>query len=421
MLEIEATIIDIDASSSHEIGVNWRVQDNKFNEGLVGNGSVTDQLLRPNTNITPQGSGGILSLALGDQRAKFLARIRALEESGDAEIISKPHVVTLSNVEALLDTTQSYFVRVAAKEDASLFKVTVGTTLRVTPHVYKSGSDTKIKLMVNIQDGATSDAVVDAIPVIGQSTINTQAIVTAGDSLLVGGMVRESKRSGESKVPLLGDIPGLGSMFRTRTRSGSKVERLFLITPRLAYRKGFVQRMDAPILEGSQQAIVSTSGKRLGLSNNSSNANPAVAPQQPQIIQPQYRPQAPQNGIEADAPVLPTQTPSDNSLLVENIQNKLRVPDAPVAPPVTVRQPQAVQKKWSVVSVPVGSAEADEFPVQNGIPSSTAAKVFRGRQEVLDTTSNNNSNDGTNVVRKKAVTTTPITNTFDAGEWQEVK
>jgi|GEM_PF-6964746 len=406
MLEIEATIIDIDARNSQEIGVNWRAQDNKFNEGLVGNGSATDQLLRPNTNITPQGTGGILSLALGDQRAKFLARIRALEETGDAEIISKPHVVTLSNVEALLDTTQSYFVRVAAKEDASLFKVTVGTTLRVTPHVYKSGPETKIKLMVNIQDGATSDTVVDAIPVIGQSTINTQAIVTAGDSLLVGGMVRESKSTGESKVPLLGDIPGLGSMFRTRTKSGSKVERLFLITPRLAYRKGFVQRMDAPILEGSQQAIVSTSNKRLGLSNSSSNTMPTAAPQQPQITQPRFRQQAPQNGIEAGEPVVPSTAPGNSGLLVGNIQDKLRVPDAPAAKPAAVvTQTRPARKQWSVVSVPSNTTEASSgYSTTTGVSTSTAAKVFRGRNEVIETDASRSNN-----------------NTFNSGEWQEVK
>ena len=263
MLEIEATIIDLNSEKSEELGVNWRAQRDDFNEALVGNGTASDLNLSPNTQITPVGNGGILSLAFGNERAKFLARIRALEESGDAEIVSKPHVVTLANVEAILDTTQSFFARVAAREDAALFKITVGTTLRVTPHVYRDGHDTRIKLLINIQDGATSDATVDAIPVIGQSQISTQAIVKAGDSLLIGGMVRESKRSGETKVPLLGDIPGLGSVFRTRTSEGNKVERLFLITPRLAYQNGFEKRMEGPILQGQSSNILDSSIDRL--------------------------------------------------------------------------------------------------------------------------------------------------------------
>jgi len=263
MLEIEATIIDLNTDKSEELGVNWRAQRDDFNEALVGSGTGSDLNLRPNTNITPVGNGGILSLAFGDERAKFLARIRALEVTGDAEIVSKPHVVTLANVEAILDTTQSFFARVAANEDAALFKISVGTTLRVTPHVYRDGPDTRIKLLINIQDGATSDATVDAIPVIGQSQISTQAIVKAGDSLLIGGMVRESKTNGESKVPLLGDIPGLGNIFRTRTSSGKKVERLFLITPRLAYKNGFEKRMEGPILQGEADNILDSSSDRL--------------------------------------------------------------------------------------------------------------------------------------------------------------
>jgi len=263
MLEIEATIIDLNTDKSEELGVNWRAQRDDFNEALVGNGTESDLALRPNSQITPVGNGGILSLAFGDERAKFLARIRALEETGDAEIVSKPHVVTLANVEAILDTTQSFFARVQAAEDAALFKISVGTTLRVTPHVYRDGPDTRIKLLINIQDGATSDATVDAIPVIGQSQISTQAIVKAGDSLLIGGMVRETKRNGETKVPVLGDIPGLGSIFRTQSSAGNKVERLFLITPRLAYKNGFEKRMEGPILQGAADNILDSSSDRL--------------------------------------------------------------------------------------------------------------------------------------------------------------
>lgn len=264
MLEIEATIIDVSSDRSKEIGVNWRYRRDD-SEALVGNGTISDQLLNPDQQITPQGQGGILSLSLGNPASQFLSRIRALETEGEAEIVSKPHVVTLSNVEAVLDTTQSFFVRVASAEDASLFKITAGTTLRVTPHVYKMDGKTRIKLMVDIQDGATSDVQVDQIPVIGNSTIRTQAIITDGDSLLVGGLVRESKRDAVEKVPLLGDIPGLGSMFRTDTKSGGKVERLFLITPRLAFRDGFNsgRRMDAPILQGQQGEIIGTSAQRL--------------------------------------------------------------------------------------------------------------------------------------------------------------
>ena len=66
-----------------------------------------------------------------------------------------------------------------------------------------------------------------------RSTVNTQALIVAGESLLIGGMVRELTSEGVTKVPFLGDIPVLGHLFKTNTDTGERVERLFLISPRL--------------------------------------------------------------------------------------------------------------------------------------------------------------------------------------------
>ena len=61
-----------------------------------------------------------------------------------------------------------------------------------------------------------------------------EALITEGESLLIGGMVRDSSGSGVSKVPVLGDVPVLGHLFRTDKQNNSRIERMFLITPRLA-------------------------------------------------------------------------------------------------------------------------------------------------------------------------------------------
>ncbi|MBX2825487.1 MAG: type III secretion system outer membrane ring subunit SctC [Gammaproteobacteria bacterium] len=359
MLEIEATIIDLNSSRSAEFGVNWRLQNDDGNEALVGNGTVSDQLLRPDTTITPQGEGGILSLAIGNQAEKFLARIRALEQEGDAEIISKPHVVTLSNQEAVLDTNQSFFVRVSGVEDAALFQITAGTTLRVTPHVYRVDGDYRIKLKVDIKDGATTEATVDQIPVVRQSSIVTTAIVSEGDSLLVGGLVREDKRDSVSKVPLLGDLPGLGSMFRTRSKSGSKVERMFLITPRLAYRKGFRKRMDAPILQGKLSDIVSTSVARRSAASETLQAAADKRRDPPRTFpaespDPQIRPlPAPDTLLAADSSLV-----TNGQARPRALESLLIIPPAPAEQDLLVdaeiQNPQTL--------VPVSTVEAPERP-----------------------------------------------------------
>ena len=269
MVEIEATIIDINSDMQRELGVNWRLQ-NGDNQALLGEGitpgtnTSPDILLNPNTQqgITPAGRGGILSLILGD-RTQFIARLRALEEKGAARIVSKPHVITLSNVEAVLGAVTEFFVRVEGNEEVDLFNVPVGTTLRVTPHVFTENGEYNIKLLVHIEDGAASpDQQVDSIPIVQRSTISTQALIREGSSLLIGGMARESLVDTVTQVPGLGSIPGLGRLFKTDTKRNAKTERLFLITPRVVSLAGD-SRPSGPILQGKPAAIIQSSASRL--------------------------------------------------------------------------------------------------------------------------------------------------------------
>ncbi len=263
MVEIEATIIDINTDKTRELGVNWRYRDNDA-DVLLGDGSSADQsLIAGNGLITPQGQGGILSFSLGEP-ANFLARVRALEQKGAARVISKPHVITLSDVEAVLAATTEFFVRVAGEEEVDLFNVPVGTTLRVTPHIFTDGGQNRIKLLVNIEDGSqTSGTPVDNIPIVERANISTQAVVNDGDSLLVGGLVRDSYRNAGYQVPVLGRIPLLGGLFRSRSNQVVRVERLFMITPRVASGIGFGPGKYSATLSGDQNQIVQDSTKRI--------------------------------------------------------------------------------------------------------------------------------------------------------------
>ena len=262
MVEIEATIIDINTDKSRELGVNWRYQGDNF-DVLLGQGNNSDQALVPGGLTPGQGQGGVLSLSLGEP-AKFLSRIRALEQRGAAKVVSKPHVITLSDVEAVLAATTEFFVRVAGDEEVDLFNVPVGTTLRVTPHIFKDNiGNNNIKLLVNIEDGTQASGTVDNIPVVERSTISTQAVVREGDSLLVGGLVRETYRNAREQVPVLGSVPLLGGLFRTETKQVSRVERLFMITPRLAGGNGFSGGSNLPALAGKEKTLISESATRL--------------------------------------------------------------------------------------------------------------------------------------------------------------
>jgi type III secretion protein C len=231
MIEVEATIVDVNISRLEQLGINWRWINGR-NEVLFGNGTASDLLLNAGQKITPSGAGMVVSTVLGNS-FNFISRINALTTDGAARVVSRPQLVTLSNVEALFDSSSTFYVRVAGREQVDLFNVSAGTALRVTPNVFRDGDGVRIKLMVAVEDGRISGESVDQIPVVDRATINTQALMLEGESLLIGGMTREGSDRRAGKVPLLGDLPGVGALFRTKEDNTTRIERLILITPRL--------------------------------------------------------------------------------------------------------------------------------------------------------------------------------------------
>ena len=219
-LEIEATIIDVNTDRLRELGIDWRWNNAGHSAGFGG-------------GVPVNGAGAVVTAVLGSV-GQFVSRIRALQSEGAARVVSSPQVVTLSNVEAVFDNSSTFFVRVAGKDEVDLFNVSAGTSLRVTPHVFKDRDGARIKLMVNVEDGNITGRSVDQIPVVERSTINTQALIMEGESLLIGGMTRDVNSSSNDKVPGLGDIPVVGNLFKTTKSNSARVERMFLITPRLA-------------------------------------------------------------------------------------------------------------------------------------------------------------------------------------------
>lgn len=247
LVEIEAIIIDINTSKARELGISWRFASGGANI-LFGTGQGTpgredfDDRLQPDfslnrrdnaLDITASAPGLSISTIIGSGR-EFLSRIIALEQAGAARIVSRPQVMTLSNLEAIFDRTRTFYVRVAGRQQVDLFTVTAGTVLRVNPHVFRDGQDTRIRVIVGIEDGSIRrQETVDGIPIVDRASVATQALILAGQSVLVGGMTVDSELDAETRVPVLGAIPVVGNLFRTRNRARERIERLFLITPRL--------------------------------------------------------------------------------------------------------------------------------------------------------------------------------------------
>lgn len=384
MIEIEATIIDLNTDRLRELGVNWRLQGDDAS-ALFGQGTAADLDLVPGGAIAAQGQGGVVSLVLGDS-VQFLSRIRALEAEGAARVVSKPHVMTLSNVEALLNTTSTFFVRVEGEEEVDLFDVSVGTTLRVTPHVSESRDGARIRLRVNIQDGSTTDQTVDQIPIVERSTINTQALVNEGESLLIGGLVREFEASGVSKVPVLGSIPVLGSLFRNNVQSSQRVERMFLITPRVNLRSRQGLRYSVPINAGYEADIIRSAPSRMDPTLAGIAARDDVWPLrrdlppasgEPQLVpdsqirlqQLPPRPQAPVNPStrrqspqpQATVPPAPNATPFGSGATLNDGWQEVSAPRPAVAPTrVTRTAPASTAFSAGSLASPSGGAASSD-------------------------------------------------------------
>lgn len=248
-IEIEATIIDVNVDKMRDLGINWRFTGGRSSV-MFGKGDSSDLQLAQGTavgQVMQMAQGGSMSAVLGNA-GQFIARISALQEKGAAKVVSSPQVMTLSNVEAVFDNTQTFYVRVAGRDEANLFNVSVGTMLRVTPHVFRDNGQVRIKMLVSVEDGSLSSRIVDTLPVVDRSSINTQSMIFEGESLLVGGITRESTSEDITQVPGLGNIPVVGAFFRNKRTSGSRVERMFLITPRLAttHREHLAKTPDTP-------------------------------------------------------------------------------------------------------------------------------------------------------------------------------
>ncbi|MFR7889550.1 MAG: type III secretion system outer membrane ring subunit SctC, partial [Bilophila wadsworthia] len=189
---------------------------------------------------TPSGTGMNLSTIYTHGADFFLARIQALEAEGEARMLGRPSVLTVDNVQATLENTSTYYIQVEGYQAVDLFKVEAGTVLRVTPHIIRNErGQTSIKLAVSVQDDQndSKDAPVsdNSVPPIKQTKINTQAIVGAGQSLLIGGYYYEQKSTDASGIPILMHIPVLGNLFKTTSKGTKRMERLILITPKVIH------------------------------------------------------------------------------------------------------------------------------------------------------------------------------------------
>lgn len=249
LVELSATIIDVSGLSVRDLGVEWQHAGNSrfagarlaHEQGQTFSNLTGAEPGKPVPAPAPPDllEGYTFSTLVTGAGSALLARIRALEKTGKARINSRPAVLTFDNLRANIEHNQTFHVRVAGERDANLFRIESGTILRVTPHIVDEEGEKAVRLVVEIEDGSPSkEGSVDNIPTVNTSVINTQAVVGDEESLLLGGFIRTEESISASQVPLLGSIPLLGHLFKKSTKVRNRVERIFMITPRIIQTAG---------------------------------------------------------------------------------------------------------------------------------------------------------------------------------------
>lgn len=242
-VEIEALIVDIDRSKLAEMGAEWSFALGAVNATV--NGSAADS---SGVNLPLPGSTLLIKNA-----ASFYARLKAMEGSGDAHVLAKPTVMTLDNVAAVLDLSQTVYLPLVGERVADVVNVTAGTMLKVLPRIVREGANTRVRMDIDIEDGVLGD--VSGKTNATRSTVSTQAIIEQQQTLMIGGYHQESTTQDLKKIPLLGDIPVLGALFRNSASSTKNRERLFLITPRLIGAGGIPATASSGVSELARQLV----------------------------------------------------------------------------------------------------------------------------------------------------------------------
>ena len=218
-IELSLWIIDITKNALDKLGVDW--------QGAINIGSGAQVTLNASNATAVAGS-----IATTDG-TRFMAQISALSQKGIAEVVSRPIILTQDNVPSSFDHNSTFYTKLEAERVASLESVTYGTMINVVPRYSADGEE--VEMVLDIEDGQQNDAVsqVNSIPVITRTKISTVARVPKDKSLLIGGYTLDQYTRSNSKVPLLGDLPWIGGLFRSTTENTTKMVRIFLIQPKL--------------------------------------------------------------------------------------------------------------------------------------------------------------------------------------------
>jgi general secretion pathway protein D len=252
---IEALIVELNSNTNANLGIQWQVATGSVLAGTnLATGSGNSII-----NLTAAGATGGLAGALASNSLQqglnigwvhnifgvqgLGALLQALSQTADANVLSTPNLITLDNEEAKIVVGTNVPIQTGAYSNltsgttSAAFntydRVDVGLTLHVKPQITDGGI---LKLQLYTEDsaivtGTTNAATNPAGPEFTKRSIQSTVLADNGEIIVLGGLMQDNYQVSNSKVPLLGDIPWIGQLFRSEQKSRNKTNLMVFLRP----------------------------------------------------------------------------------------------------------------------------------------------------------------------------------------------
>ncbi len=226
---IEAKIIEVELRDEFSAGINWRAVF-----GSLKNSGTLEQTLAPATT-----GGFTLALNIGD----FSALLNAFATQGKVNVLSSPRVTAMNNEPAIMriGTQDIYFVTTTQvnpdtgqilQSSVTPQALTEGVVLSVTPQISADGIvHMSLNPSVTERTGQATSRLGDTVPIVSVRETDTLVRVRQGETIVIAGLMQDRTNQDTAKVPLLGDVPVVGNLFKRTERRRTKTDLVILLTP----------------------------------------------------------------------------------------------------------------------------------------------------------------------------------------------
>ena len=252
---VEAILVEVSENKTSELGVNWAVGNTDsdstvpigtFNQNVGGAsiGSIAAAISDPD-NIDPSLLPSGLTLGAGrflDSGTNFAVLLRALRGDANTNILQTPSIITLDNEEAEIKVAQEVpfltgsFSNTGVSNQQgqvnpfqTIQREEVGTILKITPQINEGDA---VMLKIEQEDSSVAAGTQGAVDLVtNKRTVTTTVLVDDGGVVVLGGLITDTARENENRVPILGSIPIIGELFKTRFGNKEKRNLMLFIRP----------------------------------------------------------------------------------------------------------------------------------------------------------------------------------------------